>query len=217
MAGQQFKVDTNAISFGQRMVSTSLKFALSESKPENHVGRIWKDLSNRRLIGRLILGDDQPEQQNFAGRSVIEGAFDTHKPGFSEDHATLKISFDGNEIDLELLLTFKYKTCWIQIDSIEEIPEEEKTPAKKKEKQWRDEKISVLGFSGVTGRALADSQIATVGEMVDVIEGKAKLFDSIDSILTTPARAKKAVEKTALWLETNAPGFKLDILETAGA
>ena len=199
--GRQIKVEFGDVSFGARAAATTLKFDISPDDPAAFVGRCYMEYRKRRLVGRIILGDDMPEQGTFVDRLRLDGLFDTHNPSFGDDKISLRITFDASEIAPEDLLKFCHKSGWIQIDQIQEIPK----PAKDKVYEddgmfWESEPIARLGLDNKLVQSLFDGGVKQVGDLVQVALGHHESI-SFESLKIPKGRQATIREKLELFIE----------------
>lgn len=163
------KVEVQGVNIGKRALCATVKFPLAEKKPDKDVARIWKDYYKRRLIGSLKLGEDDPNQEFINGteRLEVRGSFDTHKPSFDEETATLKLTFDQAEVNVHDLIEFGHKDAWLCIDEVADIP----ATGKDDELDWRSWPLGLVGLDGPLTERMQNIDIRDVGGLVDLLNG----------------------------------------------
>lgn len=188
---RDIKVEVQGVNLGKRALCATLKFALAEKKPDKDVANIWKTLSRRRLLGSLKFGGDDPDQEFINGteRLEVRGSFDTHKPAFDEEHATLKLTFDSDEVDEVDLIKFRFSDAWLCIDEITDIP------AKSHDEldDWRSWPLGLVGLDGPLTERMTNIDVRDVGGLVDLLNGDYPLhtFESLKLKGKKPAAIKK--------------------------
>ena len=187
---RNIKVNVQGVNLGKRALCATVQFDLSEKKPDKDVAEIWKKLMKRRLIGSLKFGGDDPDQTMINGtdRLEVRGSFDTHKPSFDEESATLKLTFDQDEVDEVDLIKFRFSEAWLCIDEIIDIPEK-----RKELEDWRDWPLGLVGLEGPMTERMKNIGIENVGGLVDLVNGDYPLH-TIES-LKIKGRVKKIADK----------------------
>lgn len=209
---EELLVKFSDVTIGERAVAVSVSFKLKKEDPAKHVGHVWSELYKRRLTGKIILGDDMPNQKRMDERPTIESAFDTGKPSFGEEEATLRITFDGTAIDANLLSQFSHKTGWLLVDAIGEIPAKKKPEVEKKKREekksttrttkdgWRKVSIQQIGIDNRLVKKMFEADVKRVGDVLDLIDGKFKKT-TLEKLKITPTQLTKIKQKLGLYLE----------------
>lgn len=200
MSKTQILVSFKDVSFHERSASTTLKIPINEDDPEKHVGHVWSNYSKRRFIGSLYHGDALPNNKQIEGipRLIVEGAFDTHKPSFSENDISLKITFEKREISADDLVKFSGAVGWLEIEEITDIPEKPKSKSKSSE-LWQSVTIDKLGLNNQFSKSLKEKGVDTVGDIVDVLLEESEF--SLEDLDVTEARQQAIKQKLELFFE----------------
>lgn len=212
-AETRIKVEFGDVSFGARAAATTLKFGISNEEPARHVGQCYMEYRKRRLIGRIVLGDEMPEQSSFLDRNVIDGIFDTHNPSFGDDYVSLRITFDSSEIEPSKLIEFRHKSGWILIESIKEIPKPEKKTDSGKT-LWEGEPIARLGIDNKLVQKLFDNEIKDIGDLIGLALGHQDI--SFSSIGIAKGRQETILEKLGLFFEDQGIDNPIDLSAKEG-
>lgn len=190
---RNIKVEVQGVSLGKRALCATVQFALAEKKPDKDVAEIWKTLSKRRLLGSLKFGDDDPDQTYAVGeRLEVRGSFDTHKPSFDEEHATLKLTFDQDEVDEVDLIKFRFSSAWLCIDEITDIPAKSHSELE----DWRDWPLGLVGLDGPLSERVMGVGVKNVGHLVDLVNGVFPLHTFVSMKLK--GKLPKTIEKLEL-------------------
>lgn len=209
---EELLVKFSDVTIGERAAAVSVSFKLKSDDPAAHVGHVWQELYKRRLTGKIILGDDMPNQKRMDERPEIEAAFDTGKPSFGEEEATLRITFDRTGVDANLLIMFSHKTGWLLVDAIGDIPKavSEKVQKEKREQQRSTTRItsdgvrktaaSQIGLTNTMLKKLFDADVKRVGDVIDLVTGE---FEgaTLESLKITKTQLTKIRQKVGLYLE----------------
>lgn len=141
----------------------------------------------RRLTGRILLCEGDPDQQSFLADADCEvaGVFDckTFRVGPKEIGAGL--TFSLADIDVGDLAGFAKRSGRLLVEGVADLPDEEPKKAKAMDGQknllaggpWRDFPISHLQLAEGITKSLTEAGIETVGAMADYSSGGKALTD----------------------------------------
>lgn len=165
--------------------------------------------SNRRLVGKVILGHDgdAPGQGSMweDAEHQVKGVFDVKGFRTTDEVYSTGLSFSLQDIDVEELAKLSKGSGRLVVDEMTDIPAKEKadtaaddrtTPGTlKAEGPWREVPLTDLfDPTQATWKSLAKAEITTVGELADYTASNKQLVD-IEGI--GPGKAQ-AIEDTLL-------------------
>lgn len=176
-----------------------------------------KRFYKKQLSGRVILGDDMPEQKKlFKGQVVLEGPFTTHLPKIKPTESiSMRLTFANDsvgELSGKQILSINKADAWLIVDDMEEVKDD---PADNGTQQlWESRPTAELGLDNGLVKKMFDAGVKSIGRVVNIVNGDDSEFDSLTDVPgIAKGRAQTIVSKLEPWFKSN--GFECPELSAA--
>lgn len=176
-----------------------------------------KQFFKKQLSGRVILGDDMPNQTKlFKDQVVLEGPFTTHLPKIKPAEAiTMRLTFGNDSVSKlsgKQIISINKADAWLIIDAMEEL--EDEPTANDTQQLWESRPTAELGLDSGVVTKMFDAGVKSIGRVVKIISSEDPEFDHLTDVPgIAKGRAQTIVSKLDPWFKVN--GFECPELSAA--